>query len=201
MFVVQKIHRCSAARICAMTAMLIVFIVFASMSGNESSTSEFRSSSGQAHTKTIGSNRAVNYDNYEWKELPKPVKKAASRLGYTQRSWDHSVNYSPPIFNKQWKKLMTEEKRAATALGYNEKSWSDELNGGAPPATVKAKPMPKRTAPPTSEDTSEGTSEDTSEDTSEGTSADTSGDTSEDTSEDASEDTSESGSSSSSSDE
>jgi hypothetical protein len=126
-----------------MTALLIVFLVLISMSGNESSSIELRSSFGQSHTKTIGSNRAVNYDNYNWKELPKPVKKAATRLGYNQRSWDHSVNYSPPIFHKQWKKLMTEEKRAATALGYNEKSWCDELNGGAPPASVKAMPRPK----------------------------------------------------------
>jgi hypothetical protein len=110
----------NAARFGLMTTLLVVFLVFVSMGGNESkspiTTHEIRS--GQSRTKTIHDGRSANYDNFMWRELPPPVRRAALKLGYTPRSWDNSVNFEPPVFNKPWNKLMPDEKRAAAALGY-----------------------------------------------------------------------------------
>jgi len=116
----------------------------------------------------------VNYDMYEWVELPPQAKRAATFLGYTKRMWDN--NRDPPIVGSVWTNMSEDQIAAAKKLGYNGRNWP----GG--PGTAGIGTMPP---------TSEYTSTDTSEDSSTGTSEDSSTATSEETSEDSSEGTTE----------
>jgi len=138
----------------------------------------------QSYSTNKLSGGKADYDNFTWRELPKPQRLAATRLGYTRKGWDNDAK-DPPIFKKPWKQLMVSEKQAAMVLGYNQLKWDGPLNvnsgmnvpkqyastsARAPQQYIKR--LPRATSPPTEEDTSEGTSEGTSEDTSEGTSED-----------------------------
>lgn len=61
------------------------------------------------------------YDDYDWKELPKDVQKAAEVLGYTKKSWD---NDKPCKYDDyDWDELTKEQQQAATVLGYDKAKW------------------------------------------------------------------------------
>jgi len=64
------------------------------------------------------------YDDYDWKELPKDVKKAAELLGFDKQMWD--ADREPAACDKYWKDLAEAEKLAAVVLGYNEGMWNAE---------------------------------------------------------------------------
>lgn len=64
----------------------------------------------------------VDYNDYNWKELPKSVQKAAEVLGYNQNMWDRETE-SPACESKSWRRLTQAERDAATAIGYNQAKW------------------------------------------------------------------------------
>lgn len=61
------------------------------------------------------------YDDYDWKELPAEVQKAAETLGYNKKMWDKDK--SPDSEDKDWDELTAAEQEAAKVLGYDQKSW------------------------------------------------------------------------------
>eukprot|EP00535_Pseudo-nitzschia_heimii_P013251 CAMPEP_0197196136 /NCGR_PEP_ID=MMETSP1423-20130617/32193_1 /TAXON_ID=476441 /ORGANISM="Pseudo-nitzschia heimii, Strain UNC1101" /LENGTH=240 /DNA_ID=CAMNT_0042649909 /DNA_START=143 /DNA_END=865 /DNA_ORIENTATION=- len=123
---------------------VFVFVIFASQGGN-SSEGVYSLREGQKHQQTGG----AKYDNTYWRELPSDAKKAAMRLGYNEKSWDHSID--PSITNKPWQALIVEEKAAASTLGYNQKTWNREESDSEESES-------EETSPPTSSGTASGTS-------------------------------------------
>ena len=64
------------------------------------------------------------YEDYEWDELPLPVRVAAIVLGYSQHLWDSDGEpFSEELY---WEELTDDQRNAATILGYNEQSWNDD---------------------------------------------------------------------------
>lgn len=61
------------------------------------------------------------YDDYDWKELPDDVKKAAEELGYDKRKWDKDLKV--PADDKDWKDLTQKQQQAAIKLGYTQETW------------------------------------------------------------------------------
>lgn len=67
--------------------------------------------------------RQMDYQDYQWNELPDNVKAAARVLGYNRFLWDHS---SPCLAeSKEWQGLTPEEQSAAHVLGYTQETWDD----------------------------------------------------------------------------
>jgi len=63
----------------------------------------------------------VNYENYDFKDLPAEVKEAARFLGYTPLIWNNDGTIA--IDNKDWNDLSKEEQNAAHVLGYSRDKW------------------------------------------------------------------------------
>lgn len=68
------------------------------------------------------SNSNVNYEDYDWKELPSRVQKAAELLGYNKRLWNR--NLEPPSADLDWDDLSREEQRCASIIGFNRETWN-----------------------------------------------------------------------------
>jgi hypothetical protein len=66
------------------------------------------------------------YNNIDWKDLPKNVKKAAQILGYTESIWDNDGD--SPLDEKPWKELTKEQQRAAKLIGYHQRRWDEGLD-------------------------------------------------------------------------
>ena len=66
--------------------------------------------------------RDVCYDHYDWKDLPKDIRKAARVLGYTKKIWNGSLE--PIECDKYWEDLTQIEQNAAKKLGYDEMKWN-----------------------------------------------------------------------------
>jgi hypothetical protein len=66
----------------------------------------------------------VDYDDYDWTDLPIHIQKAAEALGHNKKTWDTSIDVE--IFNMDWAELSPSQKEAATLLGYTEKKWDDD---------------------------------------------------------------------------
>jgi hypothetical protein len=64
------------------------------------------------------------YNNINWKDLPKEVKKAAHTLGYTESMWDNDGD--SPLDEKSWNELTKEQRKAAKLIGYDQRHWDDE---------------------------------------------------------------------------
>ena len=61
----------------------------------------------------------TDYDDYDFHELPVPVRTAAINFGYTESSWDdESGNAQIPADSKEWNELTNVEQKAAKILGY-----------------------------------------------------------------------------------
>ena len=91
--------------------------------------------------KEVTVSEVVNYDNYDFKDLPDEVKEAARYLGYTSSIWDDDGTI--PIYNNDWDDLTIEEQNAARVLGYSRDKWdhgSDSNSSSSPslnPKTVQ----------------------------------------------------------------
>ena len=66
----------------------------------------------------------AKYEDYDWKELPDEVKKAAKFLGYSKKMWNNDAE--PPVSDKDWIDLTPEQQEAASVLGYTKETWDDE---------------------------------------------------------------------------
>jgi multisubunit Na+/H+ antiporter MnhC subunit len=77
---------------------------------------------------TVGSSATasgeINYNDYDWEELPAPVREAAMTLGYDERMWD--VGHEPQVADKSWERLTPKELEAARLLGYTQEKWDSE---------------------------------------------------------------------------
>jgi len=61
----------------------------------------------------------TDYDDYDFHELPVPVRTAAINFGYTESSWDdENGNAQIPADSKEWNELTIVEQKAAKILGY-----------------------------------------------------------------------------------
>ena len=114
---------------------------------------------GQTHQTVHG--MITKYDVADWNDLPLNAKKAAVRLGYSQKSWN--MNEDPKNFDKSWVDLNSEELEAATTIGYTSRTWDYG------PAT--SAPTSAETSAETSDETSSGTASYSEEDSSEEASA------------------------------
>lgn len=66
----------------------------------------------------------INYNEYDWEDLPAAVRRAALTLGYNERMWDKEEE--PALANKSWRRLTDEEQKAAKVLGYTKEKWDAE---------------------------------------------------------------------------
>ena len=64
------------------------------------------------------------YDDYDWADLPPPIREAAEVLGYNRNMWDNEKE--PPSGSKEWDDLSRAEQEAAALLGYNRKKWDHD---------------------------------------------------------------------------
>jgi hypothetical protein len=72
---------------------------------------------------------SVNYDDFEFDELPPLVKQAAIDLGFTKVIWDTDGDI--PAYDKDWDELNPQEKEAAQKLGYTRETWDDSTSESA----------------------------------------------------------------------
>jgi hypothetical protein len=114
--------------------------------GDDNTTSKPESnvnSTPKGGVETPVTSSASRYDDYDWKELPGGVQKAATVLGYTKAMWDGDKE--PKTCDKDWKDLTTDEKAAAKKLGFDKKSWDDDgksTNDSVEQPSTKALPAP-----------------------------------------------------------
>lgn len=80
-----------------------------------SNSSELRSS------ETPIASEEMNYNDYDFHELPSVARKAAKVLGYTDAIWDFDGYI--PIQDSCWKELTAQQQTAARILGYSEEKW------------------------------------------------------------------------------
>eukprot|EP00579_Thalassiosira_antarctica_P005086 CAMPEP_0201882402 /NCGR_PEP_ID=MMETSP0902-20130614/13798_1 /ASSEMBLY_ACC=CAM_ASM_000551 /TAXON_ID=420261 /ORGANISM="Thalassiosira antarctica, Strain CCMP982" /LENGTH=68 /DNA_ID=CAMNT_0048410907 /DNA_START=5 /DNA_END=211 /DNA_ORIENTATION=+ len=66
----------------------------------------------------------TKYDDLDWKELPKDVQAAATKLGYNKKMWDKDKE--PECCDEDWEDLNEEQRQAAGVLGYTKESWDSE---------------------------------------------------------------------------
>eukprot|EP00980_Cylindrotheca_fusiformis_P019009 scaffold6374_cov121-Cylindrotheca_fusiformis.AAC.10 len=79
-------------------------------------------------TKVIAINGGtLNFDEYDWDDLPLRIQKAAQVLGYTEEMWDNDTE--PPAAHKSWSRLSSQEKEAAKKLGFNKQKWDSDGSG------------------------------------------------------------------------
>ncbi|CAJ1949759.1 unnamed protein product [Cylindrotheca closterium] len=69
----------------------------------------------------------MNYDEYDWDDLPLKIQEAATVLGYTGQMWD--ADAEPASSNKDWEELTLEEQEAARKLGFNRRKWDSDQSG------------------------------------------------------------------------
>ena len=127
---------CSKGRwggtVAACGVLLLVFLLLSSESSSPSKSGSNGSNNHAAALRMRGStnnnhNNHINYDNYDWKELPPQVKQAAKQLQWTPKSWNQNSDY-PPIYYQPWSQLSGVEQDAATVLGYTIGAWETVLN-------------------------------------------------------------------------
>lgn len=69
----------------------------------------------------------INYDEYDWDDLPLKIQEAAMVLGYTGDMWD--ADQEPPSSNKDWDELSLEQQEAARRMGFNRRKWDNDQSG------------------------------------------------------------------------
>lgn len=69
------------------------------------------------------------YEDYDWKELPKSVREAATVLGYTKKHWDR--DREPDTCDKDWKDLTESQREAAKKLGYSRETWDEDTDSSS----------------------------------------------------------------------
>lgn len=74
-----------------------------------------------AATSVLTKAQLVDYNDYDFEELPTKVKKAAKLLGYSPRTWN--TGGSIPIENEDWADLTVAQQNAACTLGYTRIRW------------------------------------------------------------------------------
>ena len=62
------------------------------------------------------------WDDHEWRTLPRRIRRAATQLGYSRKTWDEGGRVSTT--GKLWVDLTDLERNAAARLGYNEQFWN-----------------------------------------------------------------------------
>ena len=65
-----------------------------------------------------------HYEDSDWADLPKKVKRHAKGIGYTKKLW--TKDKDPKTFEMDWKELNDFQKKSARFLGYNRVSWDDD---------------------------------------------------------------------------
>jgi hypothetical protein len=66
----------------------------------------------------------VNYDEYEWADLPSHIQKAAETLGYNSKIWDTSGDSETSKLG--WAVLSPSQKEAALLMGYTQDKWDGD---------------------------------------------------------------------------
>ena len=69
------------------------------------------------------SDNEANYEEYDFDDLPKEVKRAAKFLGFTSSIWDRDGKI--PIESKEWDELTAAQQKAAGTIGYTQAKWDD----------------------------------------------------------------------------
>ena len=69
------------------------------------------------------------YEDYDWKELPKLVREAATVLGYTRKHWERDKE--PEVCQKDWKELTESQREAAKKLGYSRETWDEDTDSSS----------------------------------------------------------------------
>jgi hypothetical protein len=77
----------------------------------------------------------VDYEAYDFDDLPKVAKKAANFLGFTRSIWDKDGKI--PVESKDWDDLTAKQKKAATILGYTQAKWDDSDSDSSSLASMK----------------------------------------------------------------
>ena len=96
---------------------------------DEDSDAESDSSSSESENITNPTKLEINYDDYDFKELPPDVMEAAKSLGYTKKIWDRGGK--APIEEYDWDELTAEQQSAARALGYTKQKWDEDSDSGS----------------------------------------------------------------------
>mmetsp|Transcript_11887 Transcript_11887/g.32965 ORF Transcript_11887/g.32965 Transcript_11887/m.32965 type:complete len:437 (-) Transcript_11887:170-1480(-) len=81
---------------------------------------------------------SVDYDKYDWDELPISVQESAKFLGWNETLWDEDKG---PDNCKPWQRLSETQTKAASVLGYDQKKWDAEWiidNDGLPEPEIHA---------------------------------------------------------------
>ena len=70
----------------------------------------------------------MDLSNEDWLELPNDMKNAAISLGYTQETWDETMDDDEIMpFDKKWNELTNTQQDAVSRLfGYNPETWDEE---------------------------------------------------------------------------
>jgi hypothetical protein len=80
-----------------------------------------------SNSKWSGGNKGaegdVDYEEYDFDDLPKDVRTAAKFLGFTRAIWDEDGKI--PVESKEWNDLTAKQQKAATTLGYTQAKWDD----------------------------------------------------------------------------
>ena len=66
----------------------------------------------------------IDYNDWDWEELPTPIRGAAMTLGYDERMWN--VGHEPQVADTSWERLTPGEQEAARLLGYTQEKWDSE---------------------------------------------------------------------------
>jgi len=69
----------------------------------------------------------INYDEYDWADLPLKIQEAAIVLGYTAQMWDSDEE--PASSKKDWDELALQEQEAARRMGFNRRKWDNDQSG------------------------------------------------------------------------
>jgi len=97
-------------------------------SGVNSSLADSGSSNGMK-MPAIPEENVGKYDDYDFSELPGPVREAAERLGYTQSIWDKDGTI--PNESKDWVELTEAEQKAAGILGITQDLWDKDSDSSS----------------------------------------------------------------------
>ena len=91
---------------------------------------------------------SLEWEDYDWSELPQDIQAAYMVLGYSQESWDNGLG----VFSDDlsWDELSDDEKAAAITIGYTQAIWDGPAT--SPPADTMTPETPATTGDEATED-------------------------------------------------
>lgn len=93
-------------------------------SSNHSSNSTSTTTTSAPGNGTDSTTPAMQWEDYEWYDLPMNIRTAFAILGYTETIWDNDEAVESDT--KAWSELTPEEQEAAVTVGYTQALWDNE---------------------------------------------------------------------------